>query len=92
MCLIIFFASSFLASGSYMSWAGDRFCIPAPTVSLIIRQVCEAIWEEYNAEMFPPWTEERVLTIMDRFWKLWNFPNCFGALDGRHCVCQVRKE
>lgn len=41
--------------------------------------------------MFPPLTEERLTAVMDELWRLWEFPNCFGALDGKHCILQVRK-
>ncbi|KAK3926436.1 Protein ALP1-like, partial [Frankliniella fusca] len=33
-------------------------------------------------------TEERLSDNMDGFWEKGQSPNCFGALDGKHCVMQ----
>ncbi|KAJ1519064.1 hypothetical protein ONE63_011307 [Megalurothrips usitatus] len=71
-----------------MKYSGLTFCVPACTTSLVIRQVCDSIWEELNHEMLPPLTEERLTGIMRDFWDLWQFPNCVGAIDGRHCILQ----
>lgn len=72
-----------------MRFAGEHFHIAPSTVSHIIRQTCNAIYDELWQDMFPPLTEERIQRVMDGFWQKWQFPNCFGAIDGRHCIVQV---
>ena len=74
----------FLASGdSYHTLAG-RFRIAYSTVSLIIPKVCEVIWNlMVEIYMLPP-TEETWKEIEFRFRTRWNFPNCCGAIDGKH--------
>ncbi|KAJ1518921.1 hypothetical protein ONE63_011470 [Megalurothrips usitatus] len=78
----------YLASGSYMKFAGAFFCVPPSTTSVVIRETCELIRDELRQEMIPPLTEERLARIRDDFWEEWQFPNCIGALDGRHCIVQ----
>ena len=85
-CMDLYF--SFLATGdSYWSIA-TRYRISPAIVSKIVPEVCEAIWQElYETEMPPPdqikWNE-----IENRFAKRWNFPNCCGAIDGKHVTIQ----
>ncbi|KAJ1518931.1 hypothetical protein ONE63_011459 [Megalurothrips usitatus] len=78
----------YVASGSLMKYAGGQFCVPPSTTSVVIRETCEAIRDELKPEVFPPLTEERLARIMEEFWSDWQFPNCFGAMDGRHCMVQ----
>jgi hypothetical protein len=35
-----------------------------------------------------PDTEDEWQAVADRFWEKWQFPNCIGALDGKHCEIQ----
>ena len=45
--------------------------------------VYEALKDDY---MHVPSTPEEWTKIDDGFAKNWNFPNCIGALDGKHVV------
>jgi len=36
------------------------------------------------ASQFPKPTEEMWRNIATKFWEKWNFPNCIGAIDGKH--------
>lgn len=60
------------------------------TVSSIIQDTCEAIWEvlQYRV-LFQP-SQENWMKIADDFFERWNFPHCIGAIDGKHVVIQVR--
>ncbi|KAK3911218.1 Putative nuclease [Frankliniella fusca] len=78
----------FLATGSYQKFSGALFTIPQPTANGIIRETCEALWDELREEVFPPMTEESMARTMDGFWERWDFPNMIGALDGKHVNMQ----
>ena len=54
------------------------------TVWTIIRDVCDAIVERMMAEQMPFPAKEDWEKIAKDFWDVWNFPNCVGALDGKH--------
>ncbi|KAK7110133.1 hypothetical protein V1264_014058 [Littorina saxatilis] len=59
--------------------------VPHNTISLAVREVCQAIVDEYLDEVMPlptdagDWQE-----IVDGFKEKWNFPHTLGALDGKH--------
>ena len=46
--------------------------------------VCNALWSTLKNEFFPESTEERWREISDAFRKCSHFPNCLGAVDGKH--------
>lgn len=43
-----------------------------------------AIWEELKQVVMPEPTEEIWEAVVDEFWEKTQFPNCIGALDGKH--------
>lgn len=59
---------------------GDR------TVSKIVNEVSLAIWNIMQPVYLPQPTEDMWKTISSDFDSKWNFPNCVGALDGKHIV------
>lgn len=40
-------------------------------------------------EMLPKPTEEMWKHIANDFYTMWNFPNCLGAIDGKHIIIQA---
>ncbi|MCG8622026.1 MAG: transposase family protein [Proteobacteria bacterium] len=53
-----------------------------------VREVCDAVWEVLQPKVMAPPTENEWRRIENEFSKIWNFPNCIGALDGKHVVIQ----
>ncbi len=62
-------------------WA---FRIGRSTAYKIIPETCEAIIEALQPIYLPPMTKDMWRKCADDFWLKWNFPNCFGAVDGKH--------
>lgn len=56
----------------------------ASTVGNIVKEVVTAIWDELHPIHMPIPTKQTFLQIADSFFRLWNFPNCIGAVDGKH--------
>lgn len=50
----------------------------------IVRETTRIIWEALNQTYMPIPNEEQWKKIAQRFYSLWNLPNCLGALDGKH--------
>jgi hypothetical protein len=55
-------------------------------VQNIVVDVCNAIIQELLEGYMPIPTTEKWCEIADAFWNTWNFPNCVGAIDGKHVV------
>lgn len=56
----------------------------ATTVSSIVRQTVEAIWDVLQPVHMKVPTENMFKQIAKEFYEKWNFPNCIGAIDGKH--------
>lgn len=68
----------------YKSLAGT-FRVAPNTVSVVIRETCDAIIEEYMHELIKcPTTAEGWKELAEGFSKKWNFHHCIGSLDGKH--------
>ena len=78
-----------LASGSSYSAMQYGWRVPHNTQSVNVREVCQAIVDEYLLEVMNcPTTPENWRQISDKFFQKWNFPHACGALDGNHIACK----
>ena len=57
-------------------------------MSLVIQETCQAIWEVLQPTEMPPPSPEMFSKIEKVFAERWNFPNCVGAVDGKHVQIQ----
>ena len=80
----VFYLCSFLASGdSYQTLAG-RFRRAPCSISVIVSRVCNAIWIELVQKVLPEPKQQDWEEIEKGFRLRWNYPNCCGAVDGKH--------
>nr|CAH7734519.1 unnamed protein product [Callosobruchus chinensis] len=56
----------------------------ASTVGKIIKEVCAALWEVFQPLHMKQPTTADFLRISEEYNRLWDFPNCIGAWDGKH--------
>ena len=75
---------SFLATGDSYTGLAARYRLGKSTVTKIISQTCAAIWKVMQPEVMPKPTHADWKRIEEGFRKRWHFPNCIGALDGKH--------
>ncbi len=83
----------YLASGDSYHSLMYGFRVPHNTISILIREVCEAIIEEYADEVIQcPTTDQEWRRISDQFSRRWQFHHCLGALDGKHIAIQCPRK
>lgn len=68
-----------------------EFKIGKSTVGEIVRETCVVIWNVLRNEEMPEPTTEHWLEISNTFYSKTNFPNCLGAVDGKHIRIQNPK-
>ena len=79
----------FLATGETYRSLSYQFRISTRAISYIIKEVCEAIIKNMrNIYLKVPSSPEEWLTVAEKFESRWQFPNCIGAMDGKHTVMQ----
>ena len=80
----------FLATGESYRSLRCQFRISVSAICYIVRQVCEAICR-YLGPVYlkTPSNNEARLEIAEKLERMWNFPNCVGAVDGKHIVFQA---
>ena len=82
----------YLATGDSQQSHSFSFRMGRSTVSKIIRETCEAIWIALKVEYLKtPATTSDWLNTAKGFEEEWNFPNCIGALDGKHIMMDCPK-
>lgn len=68
------------------------FLIGKTTVSVIIKETCEAIWDVPSPIYCKQPTVEEWKEKANEFYRQWNLPNCCGAIDGKHITIQAPKK
>ncbi|KAF2887366.1 hypothetical protein ILUMI_18806, partial [Ignelater luminosus] len=58
------------------------------SVSRIIRETCNVLWETLSPTYLSPPSLEEWEHIKTQFYEKWNMPNCIGAIDGKHISIQ----
>ena len=77
----------FLATGESFQSLMYQFRVHETTISKFIPEVCQAIFEIFKDDyMQLPTTREKWLEIANQTQDRWQFPNCFGAADGKHIM------
>lgn len=74
----------FLATGLSYEGLAFSFRMGVCTVQRIVMETCEALWAVFQQDHMPAPTTAICQKAAEDFWRLWNFPNCFGAIDGKH--------
>ncbi|XP_025996764.1 uncharacterized protein LOC113005411, partial [Solenopsis invicta] len=79
----------YLASGDSMKSLSYAFRVGHNTISKIVSETCEAIWISLKDKVFEQPTKDFWIKIANNFDTQWDFPNCIGALDGKHVIIQA---
>lgn len=79
----------YLASGDSQQSQSFNFRVGRTTACNIIRDTCKGIWLAlHKIYLKPPTTQEDWKKIANDFFAEWDFPNCLGALDGKHVAIE----
>ncbi len=69
-----------------------NFWVAHNTIYSIVRNICQAIIDEYAREVIAtPTTEAKWLQIADLFSSWWNVLKCLGVMDGKHIAIKCPK-
>jgi len=76
----------FLATGDSYHTIASSYRLGISTVCGIVYETCDAIWKTMQPIYMPCPIKEDWVRIANDFEMKWNFPNCVGAVDGKHVV------
>ncbi|XP_067950445.1 uncharacterized protein [Watersipora subatra] len=80
----------YLATGDSIKLIAMFFRVGLSTVREIIYTTCDSIWDRLrHTYLVTPSTEDAWLDIAKGYEQTWNFPNCLGSVDGKHCQIQA---
>ena len=65
-----------------------NFRIGVLTARQIILDACTVLWDALASIHMPVPSKVEWHTTADDFFVRWNFPNCIGAIDGKHIMIQ----
>lgn len=74
----------FLATGESLRSLAFQFRVSHQYISTIVREVSSAVRSQLLAEALPAPTTEALEENERKFCQRWNYPNCVGAIDGKH--------
>ncbi|XP_066460992.1 uncharacterized protein [Eleutherodactylus coqui] len=74
----------FLATGESYASLHLQFRVGKSTITEIVRCTCSAIWQKLQPIVMPSPTENTWQRVAAGFQDVAKFPNCIGAVDGKH--------
>ncbi|XP_067133228.1 uncharacterized protein [Centruroides vittatus] len=81
----------FLAHGGEQQICALNYRIGVSTTHNIVKRVCDAIWTVLSGEYLKIPDKKTFIDISKKFNVYCNFPQCLGAIDGKHVVIQQPK-
>jgi len=67
------------------------FYIARSTIGEIVKETCQVLWMVLQPKEMPEPTKEKWIEISNIYYSKTNFPNCLGAIDGKHIRCRCPK-
>ncbi|XP_039747584.1 protein ALP1-like isoform X1 [Pararge aegeria] len=74
----------FLITGVSFKTLAFNYRMGFSTVRCIVHETCRVIWNILGRIVLPKPTTAQWKIIAKDFDEIWNFPNCIGAIDGKH--------
>lgn len=87
--MFLIYRYEYLASGDLMKSVARQFWVGESTASQIIRETCNVLWIALKDEVMPEMSHQMWKKIANEFAVKWQFPNCIGAIDGKHVSIHV---
>ncbi|XP_024886649.1 protein ALP1-like [Temnothorax curvispinosus] len=79
----------YLTTGDSFQSLSYAFRVAPNTISKIVSETCQVIWDVLAEIVFPEPTEQLWYQKACDYEDLWDFPNCIGSIDGKHVVLQA---
>ncbi|XP_050314914.1 putative nuclease HARBI1 [Anthonomus grandis grandis] len=80
---------SYLATGNSYRNLQQQFRVSRPAISKFIPEVCDAIYDALEDFIQVPKSNKEWKAIESDFNHRWNFPGCYGAIDGKHILIRA---
>ncbi|OXA39154.1 protein ANTAGONIST OF LIKE HETEROCHROMATIN PROTEIN 1 [Folsomia candida] len=80
----LFVTLRYLATGDSLAGISTSYSMGHTTVWRIVRETTQILWNRLSPIFVKAPTSEDFNLIERGFRELWNFPNCVGAVDGKH--------
>ncbi|XP_070389473.1 uncharacterized protein [Dermacentor albipictus] len=74
----------YLSSGSAVKQIAMNFRVAPSTCHVVIHHTCKVLWRHLQSLYLPEPGLAQWQNIAEKFSRRWNFPNCIGAVDGKH--------
>lgn len=74
----------YMATGESLRSLSFSFRISQSYITRIIQLVLKSLSTRLTPVLLKPLLKEDLVRIAHDFWNKWNFPNCVGAIDGKH--------
>ncbi|XP_024890653.1 protein ANTAGONIST OF LIKE HETEROCHROMATIN PROTEIN 1-like [Temnothorax curvispinosus] len=77
-----------LARGTSVRTSSWSYRIGRSTAHKVFNETCKALWVALQPIYLQAPTRETMMQISEDFFNRWQFPNCVGAIDGKHISIQ----